>query len=285
MTEKKNAVALAAAPAAKTLEEHRDYLHRVVRLKLFYLHYSLSELHPEETFSSAIRNRVDIYRKTDANPGPHTPKDLYFDAPAWKEMEDAAAGLWEKYRSDRARFESEAFEVFRDSIDRRCERDFLDNSVLANYQCGSLKHETALSEDGYLEFHIANAVRPHSFYEDPLYLPRCFRALLRVAELQFHALGIKTCTWLNSSKRWLSLFPDEWLEHLSEPMKEVNWSYAWWGQVISHRGTLHEKNAAFLRENLRFPYPPRYTFCSLEAMKKKIDSALNESAEDSATGV
>lgn len=263
-----------STPVPKSLEEHRDYLYRIVRLKLFYLHYFLSEVHPEESFSNAIRNRVDIYRKTDANPGPHTPEKLFFDAPKWKNMEDAAAELWEKYRTDRIRFESEAFEVFRASIDRRCERDFLDNSVLEKYQCGSLKHESALSSDGFLEFHIGNAVRPRSFYEDKLYLPRCFRALLRVAELKFHAKGIKTNTWLNSSKRWLSLFPEEWKTHLSEPEKEVNWSYGWWGQFISHRGTFHEKNAAFLRENLRFPYPPRASFCSLESMNRKIESIL-----------
>ena len=58
----------------KTLEEHRQYLYDISRLMLFYVHLHLTNLHPgEESFQQVIRNRVDIYRKTDANPGPHTP--------------------------------------------------------------------------------------------------------------------------------------------------------------------------------------------------------------------
>ena len=49
-------------PKIKTIGEHREYMHGIVRLKLFFLHRWLKE-HPEETFQNALRNRVDIYRK------------------------------------------------------------------------------------------------------------------------------------------------------------------------------------------------------------------------------
>ena len=48
----------------------------------------------------------------------------------------------------KAVFEDKAFEVFRPSIDARCERDYLDVSSLAAYQCGSLRYDTALQQDG-----------------------------------------------------------------------------------------------------------------------------------------
>lgn len=264
-----------AEPVPKTLEEHREYLYKIVRLKLFYLHLNLTELHPEESFTTAIRSRVDIYRKTAANPGPHTPKELFFDAPAWKTMEDAAQACFEANRHDRAAFEEEAFDIFRASIDARCERDFLDNSVIANYQCGSLKHEYALNEDGCLGFHIGNAVRPHSFFDDPLYLPRCFRALLRVAEELYRAQGIFTDSWLNSNPKWLAEFPDEWQKNLSAPRTNVNWSYGWWGQFISARGTFNDKLGKALRDTGKFPYPPRQSHCSLDAMKSRVASILD----------
>ncbi len=262
----------------KTLEEHREYLHEIVKLKLFFVHLYLTEYGTQETFQEVIRNRVDIYRKTEANPGPHTPKELFFDAPAWKNMEDEAAALFERYKNidDRAKFESEAFEIFRDSIDRRCLRDYQDNSVLANYQCGSLKHDMELSSDGYLGFHMGNAVRPHSFYDDPLYLPRCFRALLRVAELKFHAKGIYTHSWLNSSSRWCAQFPEEWQKNMSEPNPQINWSYGSWGQFISARGTLQKSNAAYLREHKKVRYLSRGSFISLEAMKEHIQKILGD---------
>ncbi len=262
----------------KTLEEHREYLHGIVKLKLFFLHVYLTEYGTGETFSEAIRNRVDIYRKTDANPGPLTPQELFFDAPAWKNMEDEAAAIFERYRSidDRAKFEEEAFRVFQGSIDRRCERDYLDPSVLANYQCGSLKHDPALREDGCLGFHMANAVRPHSFYDDPLYLPRCFRALLRVAELQYHAKGIYTHSWLNSTSRWCAQFPGVWMENMSEPNPQVNWSYGVWGQFISARGTLQKNNADYLREHKKMRYPARGSFVPLDIMKEHIQKILGD---------
>ncbi|MEG2075188.1 MAG: hypothetical protein RRY34_01700, partial [Victivallaceae bacterium] len=115
----------------KSLEEHRQYLYKIVKLKLFFLHLWLTEQHPEEDFSYVIRERVDIYRKTAANPGLHTPNELFFDAPAWKRLEDQAKEIFLQCRHDRTEFEAEAFEVFRPSIDERCQKDYLDNSVLA----------------------------------------------------------------------------------------------------------------------------------------------------------
>ena len=54
----------AATQTLKTLSEHRQYLHQIVRLKLHFLHGWL-RAHPEETFAYGLRNRVDIFRKTD----------------------------------------------------------------------------------------------------------------------------------------------------------------------------------------------------------------------------
>ena len=211
------------SPQAHTLEEHRDYLYKIVRLKLFFLHKWLSE-HPEEKFTDAIRNRVDIYRKTDANPGPMTPSVCYFDALAWKTMEDEAEALYRRYQndSDRAVFEDKAFEVFRPSIDARCERDYLDVSSLAAYQCGSLRYDTALQQDGKtVGFHISNAVAPHSIFSNPYYLPACFECLMRETEIKMGAERISSWTWLNSYPRWLAFFPKEWQDNLSEEKRNV----------------------------------------------------------------
>lgn len=264
-------------PQPKTLEEHREYLYEIVKLQLFYLHARLTEIDPNETFQHVIRNRVDIYRKTEANPGPLNPPELFFDAPAWLTMENQAQKLMEKYNSssesDRKNFEEEAFLVFKDSIDQRCERDFLDPTVLARYQCGSLRHNLELDQNGFLGFHIANSVRPHSIYDNPLHIPRCLRALLRVAEETYHAKGLATGTWLNSTERWIACFPAAWKANLSapsDPVRNAGWHYGWWGQFISARGTLQKKNAAYMREHKTFPYLPRSSYATIAEFKEHL---------------
>ena len=264
-------------PQPKTLEEHREYLYGIVKLQLFYLHVRQTELDPNEPFRDAIRNRVDIYRKTEANPGPLNPPELFFDTPAWTVMEDQAMALMEKYNSsseaDRKNFEEEAYLDFKDSIDHRCERDYRDPSVLARYQCGSLRHDLELQPTGFLGFHIANSVAPRSIFDDPLHIPRCLRALLRVAEETYHAKGLYTRTWLNSSERWVACFPKAWKDNLSEPadpVRAAGWHYGWWGQFISARGTLQKKNAAFMRANKTFPYLPRASQATIAEFKEHL---------------
>ena len=264
-------------PLPKTLEEHREYLYGIVKLQLFYLHLRQTEQDPNEPFRDAIRNRVDIYRKTEANPEALNPVTLHFDAPAWLVMEDQALALMEKYNSsseaDRKNFEEEAFLVFKDSIDQRCERDYLDPSGLANYQCGSLRHNLELDRNGYLGFHIANSVCPHSIFDDPLHIPRCMKALVKAAEETYHAKGLATGTWLNGSERWLACFPKAWTDNLSapaDPVKSVAWHYGWWGQFISARRTLQKKNAAFMRANKTFPYLPRYSHATIAEFKEHL---------------
>lgn len=261
-------------PAKATFREHRQYLHDIVRLKLFFVHLWL-ERHPGEDFRSVIRQRVDIYRKTDANPGLLTPTKLYFDSPGWMALEDAALRVYRETLHDRAAFEEEAFQVFRPSIDARAWRDYLDPSPLHAYQCGSLKHDPAPGADGRtLGFHIGNAVCPRSIFDDPAYLPRCFASLLDKAEAM-GATRISTCTWLNGNRKWLALFPPEWRgENLSAPDKDVRWHYGFWGQFISARHTFNAKYGRILRETGELPFYPRSSWCTVKRMREQIAGRL-----------
>lgn len=263
-------------PAKASFEEHRRYLHDIVRLKLFFVHLWL-ERHPGESFRFVMRQRVDIYRKTDANPGLLTPTRLYFDAPEWTSMEDEAFRIYRRTAGDRAAFEEEAFrDVFLPSIDARAMRDYLDPSPLHAYQCGSLKHDPAPADGGRtLDFHIGNAVCPRSIFDDPGYMPRCFAALLDKAEAM-GATRIRTDTWLNGHRKWLALFPPEWsAENLSAPDKDVRWHYGFWGQFISARHTFNAKYGRFLRETGELPFYPRSSWCSVKRMREKIAPFLD----------
>ena len=254
---------------AKTLEEHRGYLHGIVKLKLNYLHRFLSE-NPSFDFRTALRTKVDIYRKTDANPEGLNPATYHFTDSPWLLMENAVKELFES-GVDAATFERDGFKIFGQSIDARCERDFLDRSGLSGYQCGSLRHELALGEDGAsVSFHIANAVAPHSIFEDGKYLRDCLYLLCDAVELLYGATRVRTHSWLNQNPHWLQYFPAEWLENRTEPACDVQWHYGFWGQFISSRGTLNEKAAEHLRSTGRMMYYPCASSCSIQWLREHL---------------
>ena len=254
----------------KTLAEHREYLHEIVKLQLFFVHLWL-EKHPEEDFKQVMELRVNIYRKTDVNPESSLPEVLHYDESPWTDMIAEARRLWERHRDDRAAFEREAFEIFRDSLDRRAERDYWERPLCGLWQCGCFRPNTVPSSTGRLIFHIANMVSPHSFFDDPEYLKSCFRALLDVGE---KILGVKefaTNSWLNSYPRWLAWFPDEWQRNLGEPNRDIRWHGGYWGQFLTARGTFHYRRGEILRQTGEFPYALRSSFASIEAMRRKLD--------------
>jgi hypothetical protein len=255
----------------KTLSEHREYLYEVVKLKLFFAHRWL-KAHPEESFSDVFRKRIDIIRKTDINEEGLNPVKSYFDTPAWLALEADAEKQYQRYYDEPEAFEAAAFEVFRPSIDARCERDFLDRSALKGYQCGFLRHNLELSQEypDMLGFHIANAKAPDSFFDFPDYMRDCFKQLLDIAENDFKVSAISTGTWLNSVPKWLALFPEEWQANLQPPRTDVRWNYGFWGQFITARGTFNYKYGSILRNTGKFPFYPRFSYCSIEAMRMKI---------------
>ena len=139
----------------KTLEEHRDYLHEVVKLKLFFMHDGRQT--PRRGTVDVVA-KVDIYRKTDANPGMLNPPSIDWEAEAWQALERPLLECYARYRDDIAAFEREGFGILRPSLDARCERDFLDDSPLKAYQCGSLRYNVYKEPTARVGFHIANAV-------------------------------------------------------------------------------------------------------------------------------
>jgi len=253
----------------KTMEEHRDYLYKIVRLKLFFMHGWLAE-HPEESFVDVLQKRVDIYRKTDANLGALNPTAIDWKAPAWLELEQALTRVYERNRGSVARFEEEGFAVLRLSLDTRLERDCLDRSGLQGYQCGSLRYNVYNEPTREVGFHIANAVSPKSIFDDPLYLPCCLMILMEQVEVHYQAECIQTKTWLNSHSKWLELFPQEWHDNMSALNADVKGHYGFWGQFITARGTFNDKLGDYFRTNRKFRYDMRSSKCTLAAMRQHL---------------
>jgi len=258
----------------KTLDEHRAYLHDIVRLKLWFAWRWLRE-HPEEPFEQALRERVDLYRKLEINPGGINPVEINWDDPRWLELEARAREAYLAHQEDEnsAAFEEEAFQIFRPQLDARAPRDFACLSRLEGYDYGSIRFDPPGKERPKRVFiHIANVIAPRSIFEDQAYLPDCLQEVMRQAEEGYGAEELETSTWLNSVPAWLALFPREWQEHLSPPNLDILWHYGFWGQFITARGTFQAKRAQQFRESGVLPYSPRWSWCTFDALKAHLDT-------------
>jgi hypothetical protein len=254
----------------KTFDEHRAYLQQMVWLKLWFVWHWL-RAHPEETFHMVLRERVDIYRKLDMNPGGLNPAQIDWAEPRWAALEAEAERLYLIHRGDAnsLRFESLAFEVFRAEIDARARRDFADTAGLSPYTYGSIRFDGPAEGATRVFMHIGNTVTPDSIFSDPAYLPNCLLETMTRAEA-LGATELETFTWLNSDPRWLALFPAEWQAHLGEPDPNILWHYGFWGQFVTARGTFHARRAQQLRETGQFPYLPRASWCSFATLREHL---------------
>ena len=177
----------------KTVEEHRTYLYEMVKLKLWFVWQWLRD-HPDEEFSYVLRERVDIYRKTDINDETMNPVTLHFDDPRWLALEQSLTRLYERCRDDDSaeRFEQEGFEICTPQVEARVVRDFEERPYVQDYQCGCLKYDPPYEQwPQRVWFHIANPLMPHSIFDDPGYIRECLLDLMArsAAEYDVNELG------------------------------------------------------------------------------------------------
>jgi len=251
----------------KTLDEHRAMLHGMVRLQLHVLH-RWSVAHPQEPFADALSKRVDIWHKTDLNPGglvaPFTDPDG-----VWAGLVERLGGLRANC-ADAAGFEEQAHALLAARIDARAPLDLqleMAGEHLRDYTYGSLRfHDCAPAEPGTVFLHIANAIAPRSIFADPAYLPGCLRRLLERAEA-IGASRVRTETWLNAHPAWLALFPACWRERLGPPLHEVQWHYGYWGQFLNASGRLNTRLAEAFRASGVLPYAPRTSWATIAELR------------------
>jgi hypothetical protein len=254
----------------KTVEEHAEFLREMVKLQLWFL-WRWRRLHPEESFQTAIRSRVDIFRKTDLNKG--LSKNTYsagdFTLPEWLAFEARAERLCGETASAEL-FERRAWEeVFRPAVEARVERDFSEGDGLDDFQCGSLRYTIPKPGQTRIGFHIGNRVSPRSLFADPAYLPACFLQLMDETE-RLGATELSTGTWLNSFPKWLALFPKDWHDRLTPCPIEISWSLGHWGQFVNARGTFNVRHGQLMRRSGALPFQNRSSWCGFASMRAHL---------------
>ncbi len=258
--------------------EHLDYLVSSIRLMLWFTWHSIDE-HPEETFVDTIQKRTDIWRRTSLNPSYLATTGIQdkFESPEWRELLRILEDLYIRNRREGSAqgFEDESIAFLMSYLSPRVERDLKDiqNKIeLGSFQCGSLKYNKEPNPNcpRRIEFHIGNACYPASPFDDPLHFPRCFMDLINQCEDKFNVTEIGTGTWMNSAARWMKLFPQEWQENLGPPNYDVRGHYGFWGQFMTGRKTFNHKMGYRFRETGHIPFPSRYSWCTIEAMRSHL---------------
>jgi len=256
---------------AKSLEDHRQYLLDMIRLKLWFLWGWLKD-HPDEAFVQAFQHRIDIYRKTNIRYEVPVPRDGD-EHPKWFALVAEAEALYEQCKDDpdASRFEELGFDLLQDTVSKRAGNDCREGFELVGFQCGSLRYDAPKPQFPKRSgFHIANAVAPMSIFRDPTHIPDCLMDLMDRVEAEYGAEEVCTGTWLNSHPKWLRNFPQEWMDNMEPRNGRVGSSNAHWGQFINAKGLFNAPLAQKLRETGRLPYSSQGSWCTIKALREHL---------------
>ncbi len=250
----------------KSLDEHCEYVEHLARVSFCFVRKWLAPKFPGRKLSELLRAHTPLLYHALNHPDNENPecRDILDKA-------DELAAL------PPDEFEETIWNSLKDYARQRAELNYPDAvgvKVPAAWNCGSLKYDVPNPKlaNGWLIFHIANAVGPKSIFDDPEYLPLCFELLMKETEIKFGAGILFTSSWLNDREDWLSYFPQEWCDNLSpKPESSVpEWHFGWWGQLVTGRGTINPKAEQFVRENGYLKYACRSSHCSFENMRKHL---------------
>ena len=253
----------------KTLEEHRQYVEDMCRLSYYYVRKWLVPAFPEKSAGELLRQHTPLfYHALGYMP------DTWETEPACQWIQKEAEQLVGYEAED---FEEVLWEITASLARKRADEGYVKAvgvAAPASWNCGSLKYDAPNPNrpEGWISFHIANAVGPNSIFSDPEYLAYCFMLLMKEAEIRYGARVLSTTTWLNGREEFLKYFPDEWRENLSEAdQKRVpSWHFGYWGQLVNARGMINKGAEVFVRENGYLKYPYRSSHCSFEKMRSHL---------------
>ncbi|MBR2439326.1 MAG: hypothetical protein IKB25_03955 [Lentisphaeria bacterium] len=254
----------------KTLDEHKEYTEKMLRLSFFFARRWLAERAPEKKMSELLADHTPAFYH-----GLHYAPGTWYDQPECLEILETA----DRYSAlSPEEFEEIMWKSFHELAESRAEENHsiaVGVNVKPGWNCGSLKYDPPKDSlpEGWIVFHIANAVGPNSIFTDPDYLPQCFLLLMKETELRYGSHTLYTSTWLNDRSEWLELFPQEWHSNLEVETDTPDlppWHFGWWGQIVTRQGMVSPVMDQFVRERGRLKYISKSSHCSFEAMRNHL---------------
>lgn len=260
----------------KSLDEHARFVRDTIRLMARFL-WDWRAKHPHEDFRYTVEERIDLYRRTVFNPDRFQTKDRNFGAPGWRSLVAVIAEAYSRHATDGdiATFTADFSALVEPFVAPRFARDHAEGLPAFENRAGCFRFDPPYAENPKrVFFHIHNDCEPDSIFDDRRHIPRSFLALMEMAERQYAAIEIETNSWLNEHPRWLEYFPEDWRRNMLPPDTDIRWHYGFWGQFVTARGTLHEKNAAYYAQTGQFPFYPRRSWCGFAELRVHLTQFL-----------
>lgn len=259
----------------KTLEEHKLYGEQMARLAFYFAKKWLAPRNPDKPLSELLKNHTPLFYHA-----LHFSPDSWMNVPGCVQIMNQADRLADLSPEE---FEEEMWAFTRILSWTQAEDNYpcgVGINTKNHWNCGTLKYDPPNEnlQKGWVVFHISNAIGPHSIFEDPEYLPRCFQLLMKETEIRYGCDTLYTSTWLNSREEWLKIFPDEWRENMTPTTDEESeegrlfppWHFGWWGQIVTKRGTIHPSMDQYIRENGKLKFACKASHCSFKNMREHL---------------
>lgn len=251
------------------LARHLDYLRRIVRLKLWFVHHWL-ERHADETLPFTLRHRVDVYRKTTLWRGNGFSGEQDYALPEWQRAEQQLQVLLLEARHDALRFEDGGYALFSDLVEPNAAYDYARALAGKGFQCGCLGYTPSAERPDAVDVHISNTLSPRSLLDEPRVVHRALADLIVRARAEHGADRLAIGSWLNSHPRWLALWPAEYRASLGAADEAIWSGLGYWGQFIDAQGGFAAARAARFRATGRLPYPRRTAWCAFAALESHL---------------
>lgn len=255
----------------KTLDEHKEYVEKMLRLSFFFAKKWLAPRNPDKSMRQLITDNAPVfYHALHHAPG------TWNDIPECVKIMEEADKLAHLSPED---FEEEMWQFCRIHAMTQAEKNYpvgVGVNTKPGWNIGTLKYDppTETLPEGHIVFHISNAIGPHSIFEDPTYLPYCFLLLMKETEIRYGSHTLFTSTWLNNRPEWLALFPAEWHENLEDENEESKllppWHFGFWGQIVTKRGMISPVMDQYIRENGKLKFCSKSSHCSFKAMREHL---------------
>ena len=248
-----------------------NYASEVVKLMLGHMYRLISD--KGLTFSTALTEHTDIYRKTSFF-NLTDPDKTKQSKPHWELFVEELASVFDrclKQGVNTTLLENEAHNLLMPFLTERLDHGIpiVDYRQKTSHGCFFYSPMTDI-----IDLHFINNVMPESPFnrlEDRAQeliglLDNCSKKHPDIYSIQFGS-------WLNDHPSYRRLFPRNWQD--TGETKSYN-SLAWWGQFMDRRGDIHAGNAASFRETGVFPYRCSFHACRIPELKNHLTNYIRK---------
>lgn len=255
----------------KTRADHLEYLHKMVRMSLFYAYWHTS-ITPNSSISDSINNQTLLFCQTEFNESYLSDTSGASTSSGWKNLLIKIHNVHQLSNTSQE-FEDAAFDIIKPHLESKAEKDLGAFAWFAgeDYHSRSIVFFNENSTGEYLPIHLENTTYPISFLDNPVKFKSNLLSAIEFAEKKGFR-GISVTTWLNSKQRYLDFFPKSYKDSEIVINMPQNNNLGFWGQFLTGKYTFNDWSGDYFRKNLKPKYPVSVCKVALQDLKNHINN-------------